>query len=202
METGLLKKLQGRGSKSKPKDEGEIHPSIQDSMATPMTEISSDSVGVSSKLMRRIQEGKGKPKKAKPDLSHLDEEAPVPQGKIKFHAGKRVGSGQQLTLESQTAPSARRGGSISPGWPMILRMMEDIGWDIVLERVRSFVRDLTLTEVAQKFQAPSEDLTETILQSWRDAGLHKEELISSRLQTVPEVATALVVYVNEFQGEK
>ena len=195
METSLLKKLR---KKTAPEEASE-EPSIQEGLAGPMTPLPAKSVDMSSKLFRRLKQDGATSKRnggrrlmeAVPTPPSLDDDAP-PKGPAKFHAGKRV------TGEVQESRVRRVGASnLAP----YLRMFEDIGWDLVLDRVRDFVKHLSLTEVAQKFQAPQESLIEEVLQSWRDAGLHKEELISSRLQSVPETAAALIVYVNEFQQE-
>lgn len=211
METSLLKKLQSKGSSGK-----EEKNSVMEGTSAPMTPLDQKSVDLSSKLFRRLKkDGVTKKHLGGVDLHEgagkispldFDDTSPLP-GPPRFHAGKRVDPEHPGSF-GQTSRSSRplliegsHGTRVSPGWKTILRMMEDIGWDIVLERVRSFVRGLSLTEVAQRFQAPPEDLVEVILQSWRDAGIHKEELISSRLQSVPETAAALIVYVNEFGKE-
>lgn len=121
----------------------------------------------------------------------------------RFLAGKRQGARGLLSEKTvpvlSLLPDRASSEGVSPGWDPILRMMNDIGWGTVMERVKSFVKGLTLMEVAEKFRDPDKALIEKVIQNWRDQPVPKETLTSPRLQTVPEAAAAFCVYVSGFR---
>lgn len=199
METNLLKKIQERKAATEA-PQGPVDGAASASEAPRRGEDPSSTLfrrlkkeGITEARMAGVSLSPTSPPTSGVDIKQFDD-APDPK-QPRLFAGKPVGTSSPSPLRESKSSK----GGYHSGWGTTIRMMEDIGWEIVLTRVQEFVDTLTLTEVAQKFQSPQDDLVEAVIQSWRDNKVAKEDIVSPKLQTVQDAAHAFCVYVTKFQ---
>ena len=128
------------------------------------------------------------------------------EGPQRFFAGKRVeqkpGSPRaspRKTLRETREPLTE---SIHGGWVTVIRMMDDVGWGPVMDRVDDFVRSLTLTELAEQFKDPRIELIEEVIAFWEAQEVPEDTLLTARLKTHEDAAAAFCAYVASFQKAK